>query len=184
LRQTNASGAGFRKFSTSGKGKLTVDIFEFAMEKERLSEDYYRKLTGKALAKGLAAIFGMLADEEAKHQQIVRQMKQGVSTGLMQTTVLADAKEVFSKMREAGEKFSFQTSQIELYKKAQEIEKDSRSFYEEKAKEVDDDQQKEILSKLADEENKHYFLLENIIEFVSRPQTWLENAEWHHLEEY
>ena len=27
-------------------------------------------------------------------------------------------------------------------------------------------------------------ILEGIIEFVSRPQTWLENAEWNHLEDY
>src|SRR3972149_1076231 len=42
---------------------------------------------------------------------------------------------------------------------------------------------KNIFTKMK-EENKHYFILENIINFVSRPQTWLENAEWHHLEEY
>jgi rubrerythrin len=43
---------------------------------------------------------------------------------------------------------------------------------------------KEIFLKLADEEKKHYFLLENIIDFVSRPQKWLENAEFYHLDEY
>ena len=43
---------------------------------------------------------------------------------------------------------------------------------------------KRIFQKLAEEEKKHYFLLENIIQFVSRPETWLENAEFYHLEEY
>jgi hypothetical protein len=37
---------------------------------------------------------------------------------------------------------------------------------------------------LADEEKKHMILMENLIEFVSRPDTWLENAEWYHLDEY
>jgi len=27
-------------------------------------------------------------------------------------------------------------------------------------------------------------LLENIIDFISRPRNWLENAEWHHLDKY
>ena len=45
-------------------------------------------------------------------------------------------------------------------------------------------QQKDVFLKLADEEKKHYFLLGNIIEFISRPEHWLENAEFHHLEEY
>ena len=54
----------------------------------------------------------------------------------------------------------------------------------EKAQEVPEEYQKRIFLKLAEEEKKHYFLLENIIDFVSRPATWLENAEFCHLEEY
>lgn len=75
-------------------------------------------------------------------------------------------------------------SEIELYKKAQVIEKTTETFYLEKAAIVTDECQKHIFHKVADEEKKHYLTLENIIEFVSRPAQWLENAEWYHLEEY
>jgi hypothetical protein len=39
---------------------------------------------------------------------------------------------------------------------------------------------------LAAEEKKHLRIMENIVEFVSRPEpgNWLENAEWYHLDEY
>lgn len=67
---------------------------------------------------------------------------------------------------------------------AQDIEERSLDFYLEKANEITEEYQKEIFLRLADEEKKHYFLLENIIEFVSRPETCLENAEFYHLEEY
>lgn len=160
-----------------------MNIFEFAMEKEKYSEDYYRRLADKTNNKGLETIFNMLADEEAKHYKIVSDMKEDVAPDLADTTVLSDAKDVFTKMRESAQKFSFDISQTELYKKAQDIEKQSRNFYLEKAKEAEETQ-KEIFLRLAEEEKKHYFLLENIIDFVSRPQTWLENAEWHHLDEY
>lgn len=69
-------------------------------------------------------------------------------------------------------------------KKAQDIEKKSRDFYLDKCTIVELQYQKELFLKLAEEEKKHYFLLDNIIEFVSRPETWLENAEFCHLEEY
>jgi len=160
-----------------------MNIFEFAMEKEKYSEDYYRRLADKTNNKGLETIFNMLADEEAKHYKIVSDMKEDVAPDLADTTVLSDAKDVFTKMRKSAQKFSFDISQTELYKKAQDIEKQSRNFYLEKAKEAEETQ-KEIFLRLAEEEKKHYFLLENIIDFVSRPQTWLENAEWHHLDEY
>jgi rubrerythrin len=160
-----------------------MNIFEFAIEKEKYSEDYYRRLADKTNNKGLETIFNMLADEEAKHYKIVSDMKEDVAPDLADTTVLSDAKDVFTKMRESAQKFSFDISQTELYKKAQDIEKQSQNFYLEKAKEAEETQ-KEIFLRLAEEEKKHYFLLENIIDFVSRPQTWLENAEWHHLDEY
>jgi hypothetical protein len=37
---------------------------------------------------------------------------------------------------------------------------------------------------VAGEEHKHYLLLERIIDFVSRPEQWLEDAEFYHLEDY
>ena len=160
-----------------------MNIFEFAMEKEKYSEDYYRQLAGKSNNKGLETVFNMLADEEAKHYKIVSDMKENVAPDLAETTVLSDAKDIFAKMQESTQDFNFDISQTELYRKAQNIEKQSQDFYLEKANEVEKTQ-KEIFLKLADQEKKHYFLLESIIDFVSRPQTWLENAEWYHLDEY
>jgi rubrerythrin len=160
-----------------------MNILEFAMEKEKYSEDYYRHLADKSNNKGLKAIFNMLADEEVKHYKIVSDMKEDVAPDLAETPVLSDAKDVFAKMREAVQSFNFDVSQTNLYRKAREIEEQSRDFYLEKANEVKESQ-KEIFLKLADEEKKHYFLIDNIIDFVSRPETWLENAEFYHLEEY
>lgn len=161
-----------------------MDIFEFAVEKEQLSEQYYRQLAQQAPHKGLISILTMLADEEHGHVEVVSKMKQGVPAEVADTILLTNAKTIFAKMRQSKEKFKFGDSQIDLYKKAQDIEKDSRSFYRQKAKESGNPGHKAIFNTLAEEENKHYFLLENIIEFVSRPQTWLENAEFHHLEKY
>ena len=161
-----------------------MNIFEFAIEKEQLSEQYYRQLAQQAPHKGLVSILTMLADEEHGHVEVVSKMKEGVPVGVADTILLTNAKTIFAKMRQSKEKFKFGDSQIDLYKKAQDIEKESRSFYRQKAKESENPSHKAIFNTLAEEENKHYFLLENIIEFVSRPKTWLENAEFHHLEKY
>jgi rubrerythrin len=154
------------------------------MEKEKLSEDYYRQLATKTSNTGLKTVFTMLADEEAHHYRVVEQMKTTVPDEICNTNVLSEARQVFARMREGARKFDFDAGQIETYKKAQDIEKDSRQFYLEKADEVEDKRQKEVFRQLAEQEKKHYFLLENIIQFVSRPETWLENAEFYHLEEY
>jgi len=160
-----------------------MNIFEYAMQMEKEGESYYRQLAKNVNNKGIKTILTMLADEEVKHYNALAKI-QTQKPEMAETTVLADAKNVFEQMKEGDEKFNVDVSQIELYKEAQKIEERSRDFYFEKASEVTGEYQKELFLKLAEEEKKHYFLLDDIIEFVSRPGNWLENAEFYHLEEY
>lgn len=161
-----------------------MDIFQFAMEKERFSEDYYRQLAQQSNHKGLKYICNMLADEESKHYKIVEQMSKKIPTKVAQTPILDDAKKIFEKMRESTDKFNLNIGELELYQKARDIEKESRKFYLEKSEMVEDACQQGIFKKLANEERKHYVLLENICDFVARPQSYLENAEFTHIQDY
>jgi rubrerythrin len=161
-----------------------MDIYEYAMQMEKESESYYRQLAQKTDNNGLKIIFNMLGDEEAKHYAVVAAMKNSTPPEISATDILSDAREVFRQMTVDVGKFNFKAEQPEFYKKAQEIEKKSRNFYLQKADEIKNNIQKNIFINLAEEEKKHYFLLQNIIDFVSRPKTWLENAEWYHLDEF
>jgi len=161
-----------------------MDLYEFAMKMERDGENYYRELATKVGNTGLKNILTMLADAEVVHYNIFKKLKDNEKVKVGNTKILSNAKNIFEKMKEEEEITGVSSSQIELYRKAQEIERKSRNFYLEKAGEVKDKSQKEILLKVADEEKKHYLILEKIIDFVSRPQIWLENPEWYHLEEY
>ena len=160
-----------------------MDIFDYALQMEKDGEQFYREIAEKTGNKGLQTILTMLADEEVKHYQVIERMRQD-KYQMTETTVLDDARNIFIKMKGQDETFEPDQEQAELYLRAQEIEKKSQQFYQEKARQTDKDDQKKLFERLAKEEEKHYFLLENIIEFVSRPKQWLENAEWHHLEEY
>ena len=74
--------------------------------------------------------------------------------------------------------------QMGAYKKALEMEQATIDFYTQKANEVKAPSQKEVLLNIASEEKKHYFLLENLIEFMAKPAQWVEHAEFNHLDEY
>ena len=160
-----------------------TNIFEYAMQMEKDGEDYYRRLAQKTGNNGLRTILTMLADEEVKHYDAIEKIKTQ-NTQIAESEILTDAKNVFVQIKESGESFDFDINEADLYKKARDIEKKSRDFYTEKAGEVTEEYQKELFLKLADEEQKHYVLLDNIIDFVSRPEQWLENAEFFHLEDY
>lgn len=159
-----------------------TNIIEYAMQMEKDGEDYYRQLVKQAANNGMKTILTMLADEEVKHYNILNKIKTE-KTQIAESTILSDVKNIFVQIKESGESFDFDLNKEELYKKARDIEKKSQDFYTEKANKVTEKFQKELFLKLAVEEKKHYVLLENIIDFISRPEQWLENAEFFHLED-
>lgn len=161
-----------------------MDVFDFALEKEKLSEENYRKLAENSGNTGLTNIFNMLAEEEAKHFVVIEQMKEKIPPQLAQTTILSDVKKVFDRMRESVEKFDFDISQLQLYEKAKQIERQSMEFYLEQAEQAGEACQKGIFKKLAHEEQKHFALLECICDFVEKPEYYLENAEFTQLEDF
>ncbi len=157
-----------------------MDIFAYAKKMEKDGEQYYRSLAKTSTDPGLSAVLNELADAEVKHFHILEQMEK-LSGSLAPTEILKNAKNIFSSMKvRAG----FGPGEIEAYRKALAIEKSSEDFYEQKAAESSNPQQAALFKQIAGEERKHYFLIDNMIEFMNRPNQWLENAEWNHLDEY
>jgi len=165
-----------------------MNIYQFAMQMEKDGESYYRLLAKGATVPGLAKIFTMLADEEVKHYIVVERLsKKEKDPQLAETKILKNVKNIFVSMQVAKEEMHIDsTKAANEYRKARDIEETSQKFYTEKATLVDDSQARQIFLRLAKEEEQHLRIMESIVDFVSRPEpgNWLENAEWHHLDEY
>ncbi len=161
-----------------------MDIYDFALEKEQKSEKLYRQIADQCKNTGLKNIFTMLADEEQKHYNIVKKLQENDTSQRTETSIISDAKKVFERMRDERLTVGCNEKQIDTYREAQRFEEESRDYYKEKAEQVDDDYQQNLFQKLAREEQCHYDLLDGIIQMVQRPERWLEDAEWYHLEEY
>ncbi len=159
-----------------------MDIYTYAMQMEKDGENYYRELAANMTNAGIRNILNMLADAEVRHYQTFQQMKNHEPLPVADLGYLSNIKNVFAELRDRKRAITNGT-QTALYRKAQELEKKTRDFYREKSAEVDRTQ-KEMFLKIADEEQQHYDILENLIIMVSRPDNWLENPEWYHLEEY
>jgi rubrerythrin len=162
----------------------SVKIFDFAIKMEKDGEKFYRDLAAKSKDKGVKFILNGLADDEVKHAETLREMEKGAAPSMKGTVILDGAKNVFSEMA-AGKAFqAVGSDQTALYQEALEMERKSRDYYKAQADDAGLKTAKDLFLRLSDEENRHMFLLENMIEFISRPQTWLENAEFNHLEDY
>jgi rubrerythrin len=160
-----------------------MDIYEYAMEMEKDGETYYRELAEKAKTEGTRNILTRLANAEVMHYRLFAYMKRHEISPPADLAYLGDIKNIFVRMRENKEPMVSNHEQIDLYRKVQELEKKTRDFYREKSGEVEESQ-KAMFLKISEEEQKHYNIMETIIQMVSRPRTWLENPEWYHLEDY
>jgi len=166
-------------------GGMQMNIYKYAMKMEKDSENYYSELANKTDDAGLQNILKMLASDEVKHYNIIeKMMKTDTSAEFAETGILRNAKDIFIKIKGKNIVFNFDLPQADFYRKAQEFEEKSYKFYLEMSDKVEIKAQKKIFLKLAEEEKKHMFLLENLLEFVSRPETWIEDAEFNHLDDY
>ncbi len=160
-----------------------MDILDFAMQMEKDGEQFYREAAEKVSHEGMKRIFNMLADDEAKHYMVLQSMKKEIPQ-MMDTPILSFAENIFVQMKEQKEEWPLEDSQLALYEKARDIERRSWTFYQEKGNEATDPSQKELFQKIAYEEEKHFLLLDNLVELVLRPQNWVEDGEFYHTEEY
>ena len=162
-----------------------MNVFEFAMQMEKDGEKFYREIASKTKDAGLKKIFDTLADEEVIHYNTFKSLHEKSAAKAVESNVLEKAKNIFAEMKDKGGlQVSDETAQIDAYKKAMQAEQEAYTFYEKKAMEAKDEAEKNILLTFAREERRHYRLLENVIEFVARPEQWLEDAEFSRMEDY
>ena len=161
-----------------------MDVFDFAIQMEKDGEAYYRECAAKSASVGLSRILLMLADAETTHGELFRLMKAHEDATLSDSSLLDRVKNVFVEIRQKEGTAGAKSSEVELYRKALELERKSWELYGSAAERAASPSEKLLFERIAVEERRHYRIVEGIIDFVSRPEQWLENAEWNHLEDY
>ena len=163
-----------------------MDIFEYAMKMEQDGRAYYLEHAEKASLPELKKILLELADDELKHYEIFKAMRDGETPAASDTTttILQTVKNVFQTLREQEQDFQFPENARDVWVHAREIERKSEEFYREKAQEVPDARQREVLERIAEEEHRHWVTMQSVIQFLDRPGQWLEDAEWSGLDDY
>jgi len=159
-----------------------MNAYDYAMQLEKEGEIFYRQLAEEANHEGLSKIFTMLANEEVKHYKMFQKLSKNSDTVTIPTMeVFKEAKEVFAEMSKDAVAYSYEDQQIDFYRRAIKTEDKAYEQYLDKANEMTNLQHKEIFLKIAEEELKHKELLENILEYVEQPSTWLESAEFNNI---
>ena len=162
-----------------------MDFIEFAVELEQKTVDVYRELADQCRAnEGIKNILLRLVADHDKHAQTLEKLKTNVPVEMTKTEAFREARNVFEKMQRDKDVFSCDIDQLQLYKEARDLVHKKQVFFEEMIGRMDSEESKRLLMQLAEEEKKQVTVLDNIIEMVNRPNSWIENAEFHHLNDY
>jgi len=161
-----------------------MNVYEYAMKVEKEGEKYYRDLAQKTEDAGLKQVLTMLADEEVKHYATFEAMLGRTPLPIQPTVaVFKGAKTIFQKIKASNPTVSFTKEQVDFYAHALALEEKSYNFYIEKAALLEDAEEKAAFLRIAQEEQQHAALLENLIDYITYPERWIEDAEFSRLDE-
>jgi rubrerythrin len=155
-----------------------MNIFDQAMEFELIGEKLYGSLAKTVSDEGVAYIFERLAGQEKRHYATFKCMKEDLPVTYKEEPSIKSVRDIFKGWKDSGKRLSVMASQVDLYRKALDVEDQSVKLYEDGARAADDAATSAVFLKIAAEERHHRLIMENIIEFVTKPDFWYEHAEY------
>ena len=162
-----------------------MDFLKYSLEMEEETKNYYLELAEKCVSnEGVKNILIMLAGEHDKHSEAFKKMEADTCTGMDNSDSFKAVDKLFKSMKENKATFSCDIDQVELYKKALNLVSKKYEFYNDALQKVDCPDNKAVIKQIAEEEKHQKYVIENIVEMVTRPDVWVENAEFYHFEEY
>ncbi len=162
-----------------------MKFIESAIEMEELTQNYYLDLAEKCSAnEGLKTILKMLAGDHEQHIVKFKQMAENECTEFKSTIAYEATIKFFRNLQKDKETFSCDTDQLNMYQKALDLVGKKLHFYNKCEADLDNKKNQAALMEIIKEENQHRHVLQNLIEMISRPMEWIENAEFNHMDKY
>lgn len=164
---------------------MTDNVFEMAKNMELEGEDYYNKLADESVINELKGVFSFLAEQEKDHFTFFNFMQEEKTPTYKQVkNAVVLAKEAFRKIAPGFKSPDALESAESAYTNAVNMEKNSVAYYTSLLNTIDEDEQKQALEWIIEEEKKHQIIMESMVEFVSAPKRWIENAEFNQIDEF
>ena len=158
-----------------------MNPYDFAIQMSQDGEKFFRTLTKQVKKPGLRKILVMLANDQVVHRRDFEKMKKAEGRTLLDARNLTEALNPFAqrlKRLDLGEKLDENLPPAELYRRGQALDKECEDFYRKRAARVKDLRLKQAFLGVAEEQRRHYFTLEHLVNFILEPEQELEDAEW------
>jgi len=164
----------------------SINVLKYAVEKEKAAEDFYTEKAQTVQEASAREIFKGLAADEHKHFEMVNNLLKQAESGAETSTIILPSpssprervEAIFSKFKSGKlPSLSEKTTVREAFIFALEIEKQSFNHYSQAAENAENNETAAVYHFLAGEENKHYIIIDNALDFIDDPGRWLYEEE-------
>ncbi|NLT12471.1 MAG: ferritin family protein [Clostridiaceae bacterium] len=161
-----------------------MTVWDFALQNEADGIEYYSAKAEENKENALHRVFTMLIKDEQRHYDLLEHHRLHAGQVFPSDDALASLDSLFKDPESLIQDVYTAYDQLKTYKMALEIEKKGIDLYHKLASEAEDPEHSRLFSFLRSQELQHYELFEELIKRVSRPEEWVEAAEFGHREEY
>ncbi|OGR27766.1 MAG: ferritin [Desulfuromonadales bacterium GWD2_54_10] len=161
-----------------------MNVFDFALRMELDGKSYYEKLAAETAQIGLKNIFINLAADEQKHYETIEALRDNTAIKMVDSNVLENTKNMFLDLIKDKSIVDSMRKTLDAYLHARKIEADSIRLYEDMAKKESNAEIAQVLQRIANEEKKHFNIMDNLYDYTLAPQNYLAWAEFSNLKEF
>lgn len=154
-----------------------MGVIQDAVHLEEKAERIYREAAGHTQDRGAKLLLGLLADAEAIHASVLREWSD-VQSLKGPDLVAAAASWVRGAVEGGAGALSPDPHLLDVLRRAMDVERETEAFYRHHAERAADVRVAELLGELAKIERSHYALVSSLVEYYSRPNEWVESAEF------
>ena len=154
-----------------------------AQAREREAVELYGKCLIEATNESTKVILATLVNEEKKHFLIVSQLVEDAEKNSVPTVKPADTVSTKESLEKAFRHvsmsdFSAEKASVDnILEKALENEKESFNLYSSLAAGSESSETKAVYRYLAEQENKHFIMVSNLLNYLGDPGRWLYEEE-------
>lgn len=159
-----------------------MNTIDFAISMELEGQKYYMDLAELNKDNELNKVFLLLADSEKQHADLLKRYKMKEALSFEGQFVRPEFKSVFKDLKQFHKEHS--AKQLDAYRIACEQEEKSINLYKDMRSNASNKSEEEIYDYLICQEEEHLILFEELVKMVTRPEEWVESAEFGIREEY
>lgn len=160
-----------------------MNVFDYAMKMEQDGKAFYEKLAAETSVPALKSVFSSMAADEQKHFETFQSLKAGTAGTMADSRVLETTRNVFEQLSQDKSLAATMRKTLDGYEAARKVEADSVRFYEEIAAKETNPGNVHLIMTIANEEKKHYNILDNLCDFTLAPQNYLAWGEFSNLKD-